>query len=229
MGGVLSSIVDLIVLAVDLSAATGISIEAIVTGEALAALEAEVSSLMTVEALSGIEALETLGWSAEQFSQMSFLATSFNQAIGYGVVFQTVSGLSALIGAGVRLGLDISTANRSVLEAQLVQLFGKIASVLHVNLSHQFNPLDWCGSLHDNYPPELDALDISKLSKLGQILEVSRWVRQANFTEDPQQESGDVIAFYHAPGGAGQRTTPDWLLHLILRLNGAKEKTPLCS
>ncbi|AFP94180.1 VP2 structural protein [bat polyomavirus 3a] len=229
MGGVLSTIVDLIALAVDLSAATGISIEAIVTGEALAALEAEVTSLMSLEALSGIEALETLGWSAEQFSHMSLLATTFNQAVGYGVMFQTVTGLAALIEAGVRLGLDISNTNRSVLQAQLVQIFGKIASVLHVNLSHQFNPLDWCGSLHENYPPELDALDISKLSKLGQIIEVSRWVRQANFTQNPQEESGDVIAFYHAPGGAGQRTTPDWLLHLILRLNGSKEKTPLCS
>lgn len=228
MGGVLSTVVDLIVLAIDISSATGLTMEALLTGEALASLEAEVFSLMTLEGLSGIEALAQLGWSAEQFSQLSLLASTYSQAIGYGVFFQTVLGLSTLIQAGIRIGLDVSTVHRNVLASELQRMFGNIANTLHINLSHQFNPLDWCASLHDNFPEGLENVDITFLSRFAQVLEHSRWVRQQTFTTNPELESGDVIEFYGPPGGANQRSTPDWLLHLILRLNGAEEATPFC-
>lgn len=216
-------------MAIDLSATTGLAMDAILTGEALASLEAEVSALMTIEGLSGLEALAQLGWTAEQFSQMSLLATTYSQAIGYGVVFQTVTGISTLIQAGIRLGLDVSAANRRTLASQLAKTFGQLANTLHLNLSHQFNPLDWCGSLHNNYPSELDKVDISILSKFANVLEYGRWVNQAEFTTDPFKESGDIIQFYEAPGGTFQPTTPDWLLTLILRLHGSQEKAPVCS
>ncbi|AFP94209.1 VP2 structural protein [bat polyomavirus 3b] len=228
MGGVLSTIVDLIVVAIDLSFATGLSMEAILTGEALAAIEAEVSAPMTLEGLSGIEALTSWGWTAEQFSNLSLLASTYSQAIGYGVLFQTVSGLSTMIQVAVRLGLEVADTNRNVTEEQLRAVFGELVRILHVNLSHQFNPLDWCGSLHENWPKDLTRIDIPLLSKFGDIIEVSRWVRQASFTTDPDFESGDIIAIPFPPGGAQQRVTPDWLLHLILRLHGAQEKAPLC-
>lgn len=229
MGGVLSAVVDLIVMAVDLSAATGISMEAILTGEALAALEAEVSSVMTIQGLSGIEALAQLGWTAEQFSQMSFLATTFSQTLGYGVMLQTVTGISSMIAVGLRLGLEVAAANRQLEVEELTRLLGTLANTLHINLSHQFNPLDWCGSLHDNYPHLHGKVDQKILSGFSQLLEMGRWVRQYKFTTNPEEESGDIIMFYGAPGGAMQDHTPDWLLHLILRLHGSEEKTPSCS
>lgn len=230
MGGVLSAVVDLIVMSIDLSAATGISMEAILTGEALASLEAEVSSLMTIQGLSGLEALTQLGWTAEQFSQMSFLATTFSQALGYGVLLQTVAGLSAMVSVGIRLGLEVSTANRQLVTEELKRRIGNLAETLHLNLSHQFNPLDWCGSLHDNFPhPHVKQIDQKLLSGFAEVLEQTRWVRQASFTTDPSEESGDIIQFYGAPGGTNQRHTPDWLLHLILRLYGSEEKTPSCN
>ncbi|AJA41155.1 VP3 [Tadarida brasiliensis polyomavirus 2] len=184
---------------------------------------------MAMEGLSGLEALTAMGWSAEQFSNLSLLATTYSQAIGYGVLFQTVTGLSTMIQVAVRLGMEIADTNRNVTEERLKQVFGEMVKTLHVNLSHQFNPLDWCGSLHDNWPKALENVDTSMLSKFGDYLELSRWVRQANFTTDPFQESGDIIAISYPPGGANQRVTPDWLLHLILRLYGSKEKAPLCT
>lgn len=228
MGGALSAMVDLIVLAVDMSATTGLTMEAILTGEALASLEAEVFSLMTVEGLSGIEALAQLGWTTEQFSNLGLLATSFSQAVGYGVLLQTVTGISTLIQAGIRMGLGVSSVQRRINITELEHLFGKIADTLHINLSHQLNPLDWCGSLHDNFPDNLEQIDRVFLSRYGQLLERTRWVNQYHLTTNPQHESGVLIQFYDAPGGADQRHTPDWLLHLILRLNGSKEATPSC-
>ncbi|BBG61982.1 minor capsid protein VP2 [Myotis horsfieldii polyomavirus 1] len=41
---------------------------------------------------------------------------------------------------------------------------------------------------------------------------------QQTFT--PQQKSADYVERYDAPGGASQRTTPDWMLPLILGLYG---------
>ncbi|AJA41148.1 VP3 [Tadarida brasiliensis polyomavirus 1] len=184
---------------------------------------------MTIESLSGVEALAQLGWTTEQFSQLSYVASTFSSVVGYGVLFQTVSGISSLIQAGIRLGWEVSQVNRNQLQAELERIFGTISKYLHVNLSHQLNPLDWCGSMHENFPPELDQLEIPLKSIFGQLLEHGRWVNQRTFTDDPQQESGDIIELSKAPGGANQRVCPDWLLHLILRLNGAPEKAPLCS
>lgn len=230
MGGILSAIVDMVLLASELSAATGLTLETLLTGEALAALEAEVTSLMTIEGLSGIEALAQLGWSAEQFSNLSFIATTFSQTVGYGVLFQTVTGISSLVSVGIKMGLEVSDVNRSKLETELRALFGQLIKYLHINLSHQFNPFDWCGSLHQNVPEEMMNLDTELLHTFGQLISSvhSRWVVQKVFTGDPSKESGDIIQHVPSPGGTHQDVAPDWLLHLILRLNGSKEKTPLC-
>ncbi|AGA82576.1 minor structural protein VP3 [Chaerephon polyomavirus 1] len=185
---------------------------------------------MTIESLSGIEALAQLGWTAEQFSQLSFIATTFSQTVGYGVLFQTVTGISSLISVGIRMGLKVADVNRGQLESQLRGIFGNIVRYLHVNLSHQMNPLLWCDSLHTNLPDELLQLDPKLLHTFGEILSSpeSRWVVQQVFTSDPSQESGDVIQYVSSPGGTHHNVTPDWLLALVLRLNGSEEKTPLC-
>ncbi|BBG61971.1 minor capsid protein VP2 [Miniopterus schreibersi polyomavirus 4] len=226
MGGILTAMVDLFALSVDLSVATGISVESILTGEALAALEAEVSSVMTIQGISGLEALAQLGWTAEQFSQMSYLAATYASAVGYGVMFQTVTGLSALVSVGIRLGMDVSNSNRAAVLAELERSFGEVVNTLHLNLSHQINPAEWCASLHENFPDSLRHLDVVLRHRLGEILERGRWVNQHTFTTDPAHESGDVIQMFEPPGGAFQRCAPDWLINLLLRLDGAEEATP---
>ncbi|AWD33800.1 VP3 [Tupaia glis polyomavirus 1] len=80
-----------------------------------------------------------------------------------------------------------------------------------------------------NYPKELENIPLDLRSKLGLIIERARWVIQKTPTTLPSEESGDIVQLYEAPGGALQRVTPDWLLPLILRLNGSQEKTPLCN
>ncbi|ANY98949.1 viral protein 2 [Piliocolobus badius polyomavirus 2] len=229
MGGVLSALVDMIVMATELSAASGLAIEALLSGEALAALEVEVFSLMTVEGLSGIEALAQLGWTAEQFSNMAFIASTFSNAIGYGLLFQTVSGISSLISVGIRLGREVSVVNRYQTEKALETIFGEIAKLIHINLSFHFDPKDWCKSISGNIPSPVLNLGVEQLSKFGLIIENGRWVVQNTPTDSPLFESGDIIEKYGPPGGANQRVTPDWMLPLILRLNGAsKEKDSLC-
>lgn len=54
MGGIITLLANIGEIATELSATTGVTLEAILTGEALAALEAEISSLMTIEGISGI-------------------------------------------------------------------------------------------------------------------------------------------------------------------------------
>lgn len=227
----MSTVVDMIAMAVELSAATGIAMDALLTGEALAALEAEVSSVMTIQGLSALEALAQLGWTAEQFSTMAFISTSFTQAIGYGVMFQTITGIAGLVQAGIRLGFNIAASSRRVDEAQLERTFGRIVESLHVNLSHQLNPMQWCASLHDEFPPGIQQLDTPTRVQFAELLKVGRWVTQAHFTTNPNFESGDVIQKFDPPGGAYQDVVPDWLLHLILRLHDgtAEEASPFCS
>ncbi|QBR53198.1 VP2 structural protein [Tree shrew polyomavirus 1] len=106
MGGVLTLFVEMFSLAEDLSLATGFTAEAILTGEAAAAVAAEATWLIEVGAvdvagLSVLEALTLTGITAEQFSLLSALPITFSNAIGIGVFFPTVTGASALVAAGV--------------------------------------------------------------------------------------------------------------------------------
>ncbi|BAX01879.1 VP3 protein [Miniopterus schreibersii polyomavirus 2] len=186
---------------------------------------------MTIQGISSLEALAQLGWSAEQFSNMAFISTSFTQAIGYGVMFQTVTGISGLVQAGIRLGFNVAAASRRVEEAQLERSFGRIVEALHVNLSHQIDPLRWCASLHDEYPAEIHQLSVQNRVQFAELLKVGRWVHQAHFTTNPLYESGNIISKFDPPGGAFQDVTPDWLVNLILRLHDgtAEEAIPFCN
>ncbi|AFU25581.1 VP2 [Alphapolyomavirus quartipanos] len=116
MGGVLSIIVDIIELTAEVTAATGFSLEAIINGEALAAVEAQLSSLATVEGLSGVEALASLGITTEQYSFLTSVPGMLSNAVGLGVVFQTVSGASALVSAGIATSYakEVSVVNRNM-------------------------------------------------------------------------------------------------------------------
>nr|BCB97617.1 minor capsid protein VP3 [Bat polyomavirus] len=183
---------------------------------------------MTIQGISGLEALAQLGWTTEQFSQMSYLAATYASAVGYGVMFQTVTGISALIQVGVRLGLDVSSSNRAALISELQRAFGDIVNTLHLNLSHQLNPQEWCASLHDNFPDSLRHLDVTLRHRFGELVERGRWVNQYHLTNDPSRESGDVIQMYEPPGGAMQRCAPDWLLNFLLRLDSAEDLGSIC-
>lgn len=142
-------------------------------------------------------------------------------------MFQTVTGLSALVQVGIRLGLDVSASNRGALISELERAFGDVVNTLHLNLSHQLNPQEWCASLHDSFPDSLRHLDVTLRHRFGELIERGRWVNQYHLTSDPSRESGDVIQMYEAPGGAMQRTAPDWLLNFLLRLDSHEDREAL--
>ncbi|QLH64633.1 VP2 [California sea lion polyomavirus 2] len=112
MGGVFSVFLDLLSLLPELSASTGFAIDAILAGEAAATVEAQVAGLMLMESIGPLEALASIGLTAESFSLLSAMPGFFNEAIGLGVVFQTVSGVSSLVSAGIRLNQEVSVVNR---------------------------------------------------------------------------------------------------------------------
>ncbi|AFU25589.1 VP2 [Alphapolyomavirus sextipanos] len=106
MGGVLTILLDIFEIAEQLSLSTGFTVEAILSGEAIAAATTEAAWLIEIEAvdvagLSALEALTLTGLSTEEFSLLSALPTALNNAIGMGIFFQTVTGASAVIAAGV--------------------------------------------------------------------------------------------------------------------------------
>ncbi|AAA47060.2 VP2 capsid protein [African green monkey polyomavirus] len=106
MGGVLSLLFNISEIAAELSLSTGFTVDAILTGEAFAAVSTEAAWLIEIEAvdlagLSTLEALSLTGLTTEQFSLLSAIPTALNNAIGIGVFFQTVSGASAVVAAGV--------------------------------------------------------------------------------------------------------------------------------
>ncbi|BBG62076.1 minor capsid protein VP2 [Rhinolophus ferrumequinum polyomavirus 2] len=116
MGGVLSIILDLAEITTDLSTATGATVPLILSGEAAAAVEAEVSSLMVLEAMSPLEALAAVGITTEQFSLLHAVPGMVLDAVGLGMFFQTFTGASALVAAGLKLGLshEVSVVNQNM-------------------------------------------------------------------------------------------------------------------
>ncbi|BAQ55546.1 VP2 minor capsid protein [Bat polyomavirus 5b] len=105
MGGFISLLLNLAEALPELSAATGFSVEAIISGEAAAAVEAEASWLMssTGLALTAAEALEATGISAESISMLFAVPSALRDLVGLGITFQTVTGVSALVAAGIRI------------------------------------------------------------------------------------------------------------------------------
>uniref|UniRef100_A0AAU7E2C0 Minor capsid protein VP2 n=1 Tax=Miniopterus bat polyomavirus TaxID=3141924 RepID=A0AAU7E2C0_9POLY len=214
MGGVLTLLMSIGEIATELTATTGLTLETILTGEALAALEAEIASVMTIQGISGIEALAQLGFTAEQFSNMALVASLVNEGIAYGTVFQTVSGLSALVAAGVRLGLgEVSNVNRRLLH------FAGDNIITHTLLSFPLDQMNW----GDSIIHALGGETIRSNQGLRNLILNARWVIQTE-SAPPDANSGNMIDFYHAPGGTHQQTTPDWMLPLILGLSG--DQTP---
>ncbi|WAA14032.1 VP3 [Bofec polyomavirus LSF72] len=72
---------------------------------------------MTVEGLAQAEALATIGLTGPQYSALLNLPGIINQAAGIGAVFQTVSGVSALVQAGIRFNTyqkEVSQVNMSL-------------------------------------------------------------------------------------------------------------------
>lgn len=221
MGGVLSLLLDLGTLATELSATTGVAMEALLTGEALAALEAEVFNLMTIEGLSAIEALAQLGFTAEQFSNFSLVASMVNQTVAYGTIFQTVSGASALVSAGIHLGLE----QRSLVDQNLV---GHIAQGLFREVMTNFasgfaiDPIQWKYSLLHAVGKKAGdtAGSIPVNTNLAKLVEESRWHLQTEASQNSGNESGQQIQMYSSPGGAHQTVCADWILPLVLGLSG---------
>lgn len=117
MGALLSALVDLFGLLGEVTAVTGLSYEAVLTGEALSALEAQVSTLMTVEGLAQAEAFAALGVTGAHMSALAAVPDLIANVAGLGVVFQTVSGVSTLVQAGIRFNTyqkEVSVVNMSL-------------------------------------------------------------------------------------------------------------------
>lgn len=223
MGAFLSLLINVGALAAELSAETALSVESILTGEALAALEAEVASLMTIEGISGLEALAQLGFTAEQFSNFSLVSSLVNQALTYGIILQTVSGASSLISAGIRLGMS----ERSVVNQRGSFDMGPGKEILE-NFARGFviDPLNWSGSLLHSIGKALwksaegPRRDLKLQTNFARLLEEGKWREQTQLSQTQGYDSGNEIASYGAPGGAHQRVCPDWMLPLILGLSG---------
>ncbi|AFU25593.1 VP2 [Alphapolyomavirus septipanos] len=106
MGAAFSFLFEIIELAEELSLSTGFTVESILSGEAFAAASAEAAwlienEIVDVQAVSALEALTLTGLSSEEFSLLSALPNAFSNAIGIGTFFQTVTGASAVVAAGI--------------------------------------------------------------------------------------------------------------------------------
>ncbi|AFP94193.1 VP2 structural protein [bat polyomavirus 4b] len=214
MGAFLTLLLNIGEIATELSATTGLTLETLLTGEALAALEAEVASLMTIDGISGIEALAQLGFTAEQFSNMSLVASVVQEGVSYGLVFQTLSGASALVGAGLKYGLEqVSVVNRN----KRTLFHGQHDILTQALLSFKLDPLNWGNSIIT----ALAHQPIKANDGLKNLILNSRWVISSQ-SAPPDSASGNLINFYPPTGGTHQQSTPDWMLPLILGLSGEK-------
>nr|UQK62684.1 VP2 [Alphapolyomavirus quintihominis] len=220
MGGIITLLANIGEIATELSATTGVTLEAILTGEALAALEAEISSLMTIEGISGIEALAQLGFTAEQFSNFSLVASLVNQGLTYGFILQTVSGIGSLITVGVRLSREqVSLVKRDV------SWVGSNEVLRHALMAFSLDPLQWENSLLHSVGQDIfnSLSPTSRLqiqSNLVNLILNSRWVFQTTASQNQGLLSGEAILIPEHIGGTLQQQTPDWLLPLVLGLSG---------
>ena len=203
MGGVISLFFDIIEISTELSAATGFAVDAVLAGEAAAAVEVEVMGLMTVEGLSASEALGTLGLTMENFSLMHALPGMLSEAVGIGTLFQTISGASGLVAAGIRYGYarEVSIVNRNISQMALqvwrpwdyydilfpgVQTFAHYLNVLDhwaSSLIHTVSRYVWDAILHEgrhqigHASRELMIRGTNHFQDLmARLIENSRWV-----------------------------------------------------
>ncbi|ASU50419.1 viral protein 2 [Sorex coronatus polyomavirus 1] len=115
MGGVISLAVELAGAISALVAATDLTAEAILAGEALAAIESEVASMVLVEGFAEADALAALGLTAEHMSMLSAIPGMVEQLASTGLLVQTLSGAAALFTAGIKLSQhEVSLVNRNM-------------------------------------------------------------------------------------------------------------------
>ena len=98
MGAIISAIAGI----GELVAATGFTADALIAGEAAAALEAQISALVTIEGLTTAEALAELGITAESLSLASSLPGLLEEATTYAILLKTLSGDGGIIAASTR-------------------------------------------------------------------------------------------------------------------------------
>lgn len=124
MGAALSIIIEMVGAIGELTAITGFSAEALLSGEALAAIEAEANSLISMGYVNAETALFSMGVTEDMYAYMSALPSLsasvldqfVNESIGTAMIFQTVSGSSAL-SLGVLRALkqqQVSIVNRNM-------------------------------------------------------------------------------------------------------------------
>ncbi|WAA14048.1 VP3 [Lyfec polyomavirus MAF4] len=177
---------------------------------------------MAIDGISGIEALAQLGFTAEQFSNFSLISSLVNQALAYGTLLQTVSGASALISAGIKLGLS----ERSIVNQAHHQSVAGQEILDNFARGFTLDPLNWNGSLLHAIGKSLwTSADSSRRnlklqSNFARLVEEGRWRLQTTESVNAGQDSGQIITSFGAPGGAHQRACSDWMLPLVLGLSG---------
>ncbi|AGA82590.1 minor structural protein VP3 [Eidolon polyomavirus 1] len=176
---------------------------------------------MTIDGITGIEALAQLGFSAEQFSQFSLVASMVQEGIGYATIFQTISGASSLISAGIRLAEgDVSTAGAHSFRGVVA---GGDTVLRHALFAFPLDKLAWGDSIIKSVGADLwqtisPQKNLMGLNQLGDLVLSSKWVLQSRNSDSAL--SGDIIHKYETPGGTSQKSVPDWMLSLILGLKG---------
>lgn len=116
MGAALTILVDLIEGLAEVSTLTGLSAEAILSGEALAALDGEITALTLEGVMSSETALATMGISEEVYGFVSTVPVFVNRTAGAIWLMQTVQGAST-ISLGIQRYLhneEVPTVNRNM-------------------------------------------------------------------------------------------------------------------
>ncbi|AJB28785.1 VP2 [Adelie penguin polyomavirus] len=286
MGGVISAIVGAIE---GLVAATGFTEAAILSGEAAAAISAEVATTAAISGVTEAEAIAALGLTGEQIALLSAVPEAFGQAVGAATALQTLTGAASLVSAGIHLALYETPAvprNQHHDMALVPYDWGQLLDYEFPGLSfiantlydavHTIDPRTWGPSLVNQLLErlwyrarlEIEAEGLRAAGEAAQaagrglgdvmarFLENTRWavtetpsnayewlqqyyqdlprMRPVQYRQQaralgvdlPAQpveeamDSGDYVAPYPPPGGAGQRTAPQWLLPLLLGLYG---------
>ncbi|AAB59904.1 VP2 (capsid protein) [Murine polyomavirus strain A2] len=116
MGAALTILVDLIEGLAEVSTLTGLSAEAILSGEALAALDGEITALTLEGVMSSETALATMGISEEVYGFVSTVPVFVSRTAGAIWLMQTVQGAST-ISLGIQRYLhneEVPTVNRNM-------------------------------------------------------------------------------------------------------------------
>ena len=235
MGAIISAIAGI----GELVAATGFTADALIAGEAAAALEAQISALVTIEGVTTADALAELGITAESLSLASSLPGLLEEATTYAILLKTLSGAGGIIAASTRYFRNDVVSDKTV---PGLPTFVFPESRWLLDSFHYVDPLRWGPSLfeqtsgsfwhylkkHKHMIYRDDPTARLAWQLLESTMQNSNWyliytdasIGTFGRLASERRGTSQRIEKQHRPGGAGQSACPDWLLPLILGLSG---------